>query len=328
MPRSRDLLRPTEKPMSVGSRIRSWLRLANRSAVDPRAPRRVAVPHRAACRRSGTPRCRFVRGPSPGPRRVWQPGRPARGEPRRRRAAPVRRSARRPSLRHPPAPPVADVHGRGRAVARAGHRRELGDVQPHGVRALEIAAGAGTRRASPGRLGVGSEGAVQLDVGQRVGDCHGRAHQHVDVVLRVCRDAARRRVAGSAPVGVQADWPPYRRHWRQGGAGELRLRLGRLLPIHGRQPDSGPRHHPGRRPAQRRRDGRRDQRRFLGAAVRARPLRSRPDDPDQPGARHTRWSESGRVYRLHGRPAAGCVPANHRATGAHAARSRPGRRDD
>ena len=52
-------------------------------------------------------------------------------------------------------------------------------------------------------------------------------------------DAARRRVAGRPPVGVQADWPAYGRHRRQRGARELRPRLGRLLPVDGRQPDAG-----------------------------------------------------------------------------------------
>ena len=220
------------RAMSAWSRLRSWLGLAtNRAGDRPGAPRRVAVPHRAARRR---PRARGRdrrRGPSPGPRGVRQPRRAPRREPRRRRPAPVRRPARRPALRLPPAPPVADVHRRGRAVARPRHRRELGDVQPDGGRALEVAAGSGAASTAAGRLGVWPQGGLQLALGQRVADRHRRVHEHVDLLPRVRGDAARRRVAGGPPVRVQADWPAHGRHRRQRGARELRPGLRRLLSI-------------------------------------------------------------------------------------------------
>ena len=117
---SRRCSRRRRRAMSAWSRARSWLRLAtNRSAID-RAQLdewQFHIEQRAAdFERQGVPP---RRGPSPGARRVRQPRRPPRGEPRRRRPAPVRRPARRPALRLPPAPPVADLHGRRRAVARA-----------------------------------------------------------------------------------------------------------------------------------------------------------------------------------------------------------------
>ena len=183
--------------------------------------------------RRGSRADRFdARGGAPRrPRGVRQPRGASRRKPRRQSAsrlldelrADLRYAVR--LLRQSPT-----LHGGGRAVARPRHRRQLGDVQPDGKRALEDAAGPRAGSIAAAHLGVGPGAGHELDVGQPAPDRQlaGRTGGSFSypAFLAMQRDAERVRSSWSAfkPIGRLTA-----RHRRQGGARGSRPGLGRFL---------------------------------------------------------------------------------------------------